>query len=121
MAMAGRHFDIYILNYIMWQNIKNFITKLQNSDEAIKKRWLIGASAVAMILIISLWLVYLNYTLGKTGAVENESDNSTSFWQVFKTGLVIVGNSIKDKAGDLIYVLKDKIGSRNTIIIERER
>lgn len=103
----------------MWQNIKNFIIKLRESDEMVKKRWLIGASAVAMILVISVWLVYLDYTIEKIGVVESESDNSTSFWQVFKTGLVITSQSIKNGTKNLISDIMDKIKSENTIIIEK--
>ncbi|MEE8131631.1 MAG: hypothetical protein V3T98_01120 [Candidatus Paceibacterota bacterium] len=104
----------------MFKNIKSFILHLQNSDEATKKRWLIGVSAITMIFVISGWLVYLNYTIEKIGAPEdNEIAHSTSFWQVFKTGLIITGQSIKDKTKNLISEIMDKIKSKNTIIIEK--
>ncbi|MEK7555393.1 MAG: hypothetical protein AAB516_01070 [Patescibacteria group bacterium] len=103
----------------MWQSIKNFTTRLQNSDDTIKKRWLIGVSAITMIFVIGGWMIYLNYTIEKMGAVENEIAHSTSFWQVFKTGLLITTQSIKNGTQNLISDIVDKIKSKNTIIMEK--
>ena len=94
-------------------SIKSFIEKLQNSDDAVKKRWLVIMSGLSMIVIIAIWLVYLNNSIQKLG--ENSPRQSeTTFWQVFKTGLQVAGNSIKEKSSDLLY----KIIGEKTIIIE---
>lgn len=103
----------------MWKSIKNFIIRLQSSDESVKKRWLIAVSVITMIFVIGCWLIYLNYTIEKIGVVENEIADSTSFRQVFKTGLVITGQSIKNVTKNLISDIMDKIKSKNTIIIEK--
>lgn len=103
----------------MFKNLKAFISRLQNSDEATKKRWLIVVSAITMIFVISGWMVYLNYTIEKINSIEDEIIHSTSFWQVFKTGLVITGKSIKEKTGNLVSDIRSMIRSKNTIIIER--
>lgn len=66
--------------------IRDFVEKLQNSDDAVKKRWLIGLSAATIILVIGLWVVYLNFTIDKIGESEQEAPSGTSFWQVLKTG-----------------------------------
>ncbi|HDH31245.1 MAG TPA: hypothetical protein ENH26_00535 [Candidatus Wolfebacteria bacterium] len=101
------------------ENLRNFLKKLQNSDEAIKKRWLIGITAIVMIFVISGWLTYLNYSIEKINDVEYKIDNSTSFWQVFKTGIIIVFQSAKEKTKNLISEIMDKIKSKNTIIMEK--
>ncbi|MEK7635836.1 MAG: hypothetical protein AAB405_01970 [Patescibacteria group bacterium] len=94
-------------------SIRNFIEKLQNSDDAVKKRWLVIMSGLSMIIVIAIWLVFLNNLMQRHG--ENSSGQSeTTFWQVFKTGLQIAGNSIKEKSADLIY----KIIGEKTIIIK---
>ena len=94
-------------------SIRNFIEKLQNSDDTVKKRWLVIMSGLSMIIVIAIWLIFLNNSIEKIGEKKlNESE--TSFWQVFQTGLKIAGNSIKEKSADLIY----KIIGEKTIIIE---
>ena len=93
--------------------IRNFIEKLQKSDDNIKKRWLVIMSGISMIIVIAIWLIFLNNSI--RGVVKEKSNQSeTSFWQVFQTGLQIAGNSIKEKSADLIY----KIIGEKTIIIE---
>ena len=94
-------------------SIRNFIEKLQNSDDTVKKRWLVIMSGLSMIIVIAIWLIFLNNSI--RGVVKEKSNQSeTSFWQVFQTGLQIAGNSIKEKSADLIY----KIIGEKTIIIE---
>ena len=97
----------------MLQKIQNFFLDLQESDEATKKRWLVIMSGISMIIVIAIWLIFLNNSI--RGVVKEKSNQSeTSFWQVFQTGLQIAGNSIKEKSADLIY----KIIGEKTIIIE---
>lgn len=94
-------------------SIKNFIEKLQNSEDNVKKRWLVILSGLSMVIIIAVWLVYLNNSMEKIGEKQSRQ-SETTFWQVFKTGLRITGNTIKGKSLDVIY----KITGEKTIIIE---
>lgn len=90
--------------------IRKFIEKLQNADEARKKRWLIGLSAAAMILIVGLWVIYLNFVLDKIGEPKQEAPSAPSgagFWQVMRTG-----------AGKAINYITGIIGTERTITIE---
>ena len=43
--------------------MKKWIENIQNSDEATKKKWLMGLSVISMAIIIGLWLIYLNYSM----------------------------------------------------------
>ena len=90
----------------MWPKIKQFIKKhverVQKSDDRTKKRGGIGSSAATMLVVIGLWLMYMNFMIKNVGQVEqteNQSPpaNSSTFWQVFKTGLKVVGGSIKEQ------------------------
>lgn len=78
----------------MWRKLNKFIGKIQHSDEATKKRWLIVSSAIAMILVISLWLVYINWTIKSVGDNVEKQNLEPGFWQIFKTGLNITSESI---------------------------
>ena len=43
--------------------MKKWIENIQNSDEATKKKWLMGLSVTSMAIIIGIWLIYLNYSM----------------------------------------------------------
>lgn len=94
-------------------SIRNFIEKIQNSEDNVKKRWLVILSGLSMVIIIAIWLIYLNNIMEKVGEKQSRQ-SGTTFWQIFKTGLQITENSIKGKSLDLIY----KITGEKTIIIE---
>ncbi len=98
----------------MFKKIKKLLEDIQNSDETTKKRWLIGASVVSMFLVIGLWLVYIKSTLEFSGkSVENQESN-VGFWQIFKNGLTIAIQSIKEGVKGIVSeITKGKI-----IIIE---
>ena len=85
----------------------DFLKKLQTSDDAVKRRWLIGSSAVMMIFVIAIWLSYFN-TLVQTNpsAPTDETTQGLSFWQTFKGGFGIVSHDIGDKIRNLFETLK---------------
>lgn len=79
---------------------KNFLEKLQSAPETIKRRWIIGAAAVIMAIVIYVWLAYFNNLIiaglsksavpyASSGQVPAESlpgagAGSTSFLQTLK-------------------------------------
>lgn len=42
----------------MSQGLKRFFKKIQNSDDSVKKRYLLIFSVVTMIVVIGLWVLY---------------------------------------------------------------
>lgn len=94
----------------MFKMLKNFIVKLQNSDDAIKKVWLVVLSGVTMVIVISLWMVYLNSSLiTKVGPSANpvaqketaptkkiESDEP-GFLAIFGAGVKTIFDQVKTK------------------------
>lgn len=86
----------------MFENLKRFIQNLQAADETKKKRWLFISSALAMILIIGFWAVYLNKTIVNLGPAKSEKNNQPAIqiakespWQVFLTGFKIIISQTK--------------------------
>jgi hypothetical protein len=98
----------------MFKKLKNLLENIQNSDEATKKRWLIGVTSVSMVLIISLWLVYIKFTLESFTSSAQEQKSVVGFWQIFKNGLTIVSQSIKEGIKTII----SEITKGRTITIE---
>lgn len=93
--------------------LREFIENLQNSDYAVKKRWLIGLSGVSIIIVISLWLIYLNYAV-KTVGVGEIKEPEIGFWRIMTTGSAAVFNQMENGFQNLFY----KIIHKRTIMIE---
>jgi len=101
----------------IWQKIKTWLFKIQSSDEKTKRKYLILASAITMIVIIGLWLIHLKSTIqSPIQETQNQISNvsSASFWQIFKNGLNITGSSIKQNIQDIF----SKIFKGQTITIK---
>lgn len=102
----------------MWEKLRRQIEKIQNSDETIKRRWLVGMTALAMVLVITLWLLYMNFTIKSISFSQNDfsqnQDHQTGSWEIFKTGLSITISSIKTEVQNFIF----KITSERKFIIE---
>ncbi len=62
----------------MGSRFKQFLASLQKADDTVKQRWVIGASAISMILVVLLWLVYLTLTLPELESVAPQDGSSTS-------------------------------------------
>jgi len=85
----------------MFENLKKFTEDIQNAGSQTKKRWLFVFSALTMILVVGLWVIYLNETiasLAPTNPVAQAPIESIkeSPWQIFKTGLQTVTGQFKD-------------------------
>lgn len=86
----------------------NFIRKLQTSEAHIKFRWLIGSSAIVILLVVFVWLNYFN-TLVQANPSASETDSASQglgFWQTFKGGLRVVSHGIGDKFSSWYDALK---------------
>lgn len=92
----------------MFESLKKIIQNIQAADEAKKRLWLYILSAIAMILVISGWVVCLNKTIvslnpEKTTTEATEPANPTetqepkeSPLKVFMTGLKTITGQIKE-------------------------
>lgn len=98
--------------------MRNFIIKIQNSSEQIRRFWLVVFSTLAMISTISLWIVYINFTVQRVGPsteqvaaseIKEKASDSTraSFVDVFGAGL-----------SKIIAQLQEALKSKRDIVIE---
>ena len=100
----------------MPNKIKLFIEKIRNSDEAVKKRWVIALSAAVMTLVVFVWLSYMSILVGPVQEASSDTAKPQSeFWAVMKNGLGILTNLTKDK----IKYFISKIESDRLITIEK--
>lgn len=96
------------------QFFKNKLKEIQNSNQKTKRKWLVIMTALVMIIVIGLWLVYLNQIV-RPSPQESLPDTSAGNWQIFKNGLKVAFESIRDGLSNLI----SKITGSRTITIER--
>ena len=91
----------------MLKFLKTKLERIRRSDDSVKKRWVFGASAASMILIIALWLLSLNNLIAP--AVNSKAPiEEPGFWQIMKSGLAEAANSIKKQLNDLISKLEEE-------------
>lgn len=73
----------------------DFLRKIQEGDEAAKRRWLVASSLVAMALVVFVWLNYFNALVQPAGTPPPpDGVQGLTFWQTFKAGLKIVAQGI---------------------------
>ena len=96
--------------------MKNFIIKIQNSDEATKKRWLIILSSASMVIVISLWVIISNLINGQIWTSESATGSSTP-----RTGFVAdVISLVRRRTLNTFDYFGSKLGQPKEIVIDKE-
>ena len=97
-----------------------FIEKLQNSDEDTKRRWMIILTAIAMIVVIYIWLAYFNNLVANLSAppvqefaAEGAAESGFGFWQSTKNGAGLIYNGFIGK----LHWLGEVLGEPREYII----
>ena len=100
----------------------NWLNKVRRSDERAKKKWVIFLSCISMVVVIGFWLWYMSYSISEVGTQKTVGMEETKFWPVFKTGITVIMDSIKDKINSLtseVYSKIPKIGGERVINIDK--
>ncbi len=92
---------------------RDLIRRLQRSDDKTKKRYVYGASAALMIVVIGIWLFYLNATLPQAApaavtstapvaaAESGAAGTSPSIWSTFGRGFNLVWEDLGGAVGNI--------------------
>lgn len=88
----------------LFNNLKAFIYKIQNSSDSVKKFWLITLSAVTIAIVLGLWVIYIKATVAMVEPNETAmakvvaaSENETGFFKTLSAGWQSITAQIKDK------------------------
>jgi hypothetical protein len=75
--------------------IEQFIKKLQESDEATKRRWLIASTVIVMVIVIFVWFKYFNAIIQFGGGSASAAEAPhASFWETMGRGVANVAGAI---------------------------
>ncbi len=99
----------------MSTRIEQWLLGIRTAEHHVKKRWVLGMSAISALLVVTLWLAYMHALLKPDTTVPTSAiatDASQGFWPIMKNGLRIVSHEIKTKIGNLI-------GTEEIITIEK--
>lgn len=123
---------IIILN-AMFETIKTYVHSIQHADEATKKRALIIAATFSTIIIIMVWLMFLNFTLPRLEYVAQTPGAPAlpaiedSPWVTFKLGLQSITSDFQSKWSDVkgqfktsAGVLKQRLEEQREILLEKD-
>ncbi len=101
----------------MPKSLKSFISELQQLDENSKKKWLFGLTAISVVIILLLWAIYLNATV--VAVNDYNAQTKVSNWDVFKTGLEVVGDKVEYGLANSYVFFHEKINDGNTFTITK--
>ncbi len=99
------------------QSVRNFVTKVQHSDETTKRFWVVVCSSISMLLVVSLWLGYMNMTIVKIPGPKSQiatnnklqiTNNANEvkkpgFFAIFTAGVKIIFDEFRER----VLVKKD--------------
>lgn len=116
--------------------ISRFIKEVQRAGDATKKRWLIIFSGAGMLIVIVLWIAYLNVTLPRTAVMPNATsaapiapimpeENNPSFFKILGLGWKTVRQNIESGVDSLSESLggswlkfKERVNRTNDLNLE---
>jgi hypothetical protein len=112
--------------------LKQFVRSLQRSNETRKRRRLVGTSAVTMLIVVVLWLAYLNLivpvlspreSIGIAALIAPVEGADSSFIATLGRGLSAIGSSVQSKwsamteqVAPLFDSLQRTLGPKQTVI-----
>ena len=104
----------------MWSALKKFIATVQNSEEAVRRRWLILLSGVSMLAVIGLWVFYFNLIVKPVEPEKPVAETARpGFAQIFGAGFKVVLSQLKDTTSGTMKFLKEKLGAAKIITFDK--
>lgn len=103
---------------------KEFVHRLQRLEDKEKKRWLIGLTAIAMILFFALWITYIDFVglptivpknknvAAKTEPAEVQQE---SLIKIFQRGWKEIGGQINDNINKTKELINEQVAKTNEI------
>jgi hypothetical protein len=95
-----------------------FFKKLRGSDEKNKKRWLWIFVSSSAVIIILIWVIYISHNLKNVAIPSTEIGQKSSFWQIFKNGLLVIGDNLKSSLNYYWQIVRNKFFTPESFMIQ---
>ena len=95
--------------------MRNRIHHIRQSDQGTKRKWLIGLSSAATLIVVVVWILYMRAFVFTGTGQNTKEDIQFGFWPVFKKGLTITGSSVRNSFNTIISDMP-AMGRRRTTI-----
>ena len=73
--------------------LKRKLEEIRDSGRTRKMKWVVLMSAVAMAVIVCLWLFFLGQNMNRLPA-ENQTGAEVGKWEIFKSGFKVLTEKI---------------------------
>jgi len=99
----------------MFSRLSKFIIKIRESEEDVKKRWLVILSGSVMLLVVFLWMLYFNLTVLQVPTIAENADPAPEKASPVKESgkLANLGKTLMSG----FNAIKEKITYKNSITI----
>lgn len=104
------------------------IRNLRRAEDGVKKRWIIFLTAISMVVIVSIWVLYLNYSLPEINKEQNAAkQEKNSAIAVFNQGFRTISadfqskfEEIKNQIGSQTAYLQNQVEKTNEFSVENQ-
>lgn len=98
----------------------NFIRKLQQAEEAVRRRWLYLGTAVSVVLVVGLWLGYLGLTVpALQSAAGLPVKEPASFWSTLGAGLQEIKEQTREGLANSFFYFDRQLRQPRVLEISR--
>ena len=101
----------------MLPKLQNFFLELRESDEMTKKRWLFILTSSSMLVVVTLWIFYLNLSVKDLNKKELKN-SQPEFLLTLKHGMGIIAKQIGLKTSETLDNLKSMTSRTNSITVQ---
>ena len=102
----------------MLHKIQNFFIEIQQSNEDAKRRWLFILSGSSMLIVLILWIFYINLTVQSLQKEDASLQNNTGVFSIFKNGVIVLSKESGLNVSKLADYLKILLSKKNSVTIQ---
>ena len=102
----------------MIPKIQNFFMELRQSGEDTKKRWLFILSGSSMLIVLVLWVFYINLTVQSLQKENANPQNNAGVFSIFKNGVIVLSKESGLKLSKLADYFEAFLSKKNSVTIQ---
>ena len=103
------------------QEITEFVTRIRNSSEGVRMRWLVISSAATMVLVMGMWALYEHTVYGSggdAGTAEVSGNVQVGVGEALAAGAKVVARRVVRGAEKVETIIQGTLGATNSFTIK---